>query len=91
MKYGFTLAVLEGPRTIPTLWDVTRDFMDARPELLPEANLLDFVTDASFEYNMCHFWSNFELGDLRWFRSAQYQVRAWLYVQVKTTFVAVGT
>lgn len=25
-------------------------------------------------FNRCHFWSNFELGDLRWFRSSQYQV-----------------
>ena len=27
VKYGFTLAVLEGPNTIPTLWDATQDFM----------------------------------------------------------------
>lgn len=73
VKYGFTLAVLEGPKTIPTLWDVTQDFMDARPELVPEANLLDFVTSEDGSYGLCHFWSNFELGDLRWFRSPQYQ------------------
>lgn len=23
-------------------------------------------------YNLCHFWSNFELGDLRFFRSRPY-------------------
>ena len=27
------------------------------------------------DYNLCHFWSNFEMGDLRWFRSKPYQVR----------------
>ena len=25
------------------------------------------------EYNLCHFWSNFEIGDLRFFRSEAYQ------------------
>ena len=74
MKYGFTIAVTEGPKTIPTLWDSTRDFMAARPDVIPAANLLDFVRDSSGDYNLCHFWSNFELGDLRWFRSSQYQV-----------------
>ena len=24
-------------------------------------------------YNLCHFWSNFEIGDLRFFRSEAYQ------------------
>ena len=47
---------------------------DARPELVPEANLLDFVTSKDGDFNLCHFWSNFELGDLRWLRSKPYQV-----------------
>jgi len=25
------------------------------------------------EYNMCHFWTNFEIGDLRFFRSKEYR------------------
>ena len=24
------------------------------------------------EYNLCHFWSNFEIADLRFFRSEAY-------------------
>ena len=43
---------------------------------MPTANLLDFVTEnGGLSYDLCHFWSNFELGDLRWFRSAAYQVQ----------------
>jgi hypothetical protein len=34
VKYGFTLAVLEGPNTIPTLWDATQDFMGGSPSPL---------------------------------------------------------
>ncbi len=30
---------------------------------------MEFVTGRDGEYNLCHFWSNFELGDLRFFRS----------------------
>ena len=33
---------------------------------------MDFVQDAKGHYNLCHFWSNFELGDLRFFRSRAY-------------------
>ena len=39
---------------------------------MPEANLLDFVTGASGSYNLCHFWSNFEIVDLSFFRSEAY-------------------
>lgn len=35
VKYGFTLAVLEGPKTIPTLWDVTQDFMGKMQTVSP--------------------------------------------------------
>jgi len=69
IKYGFTITVLEGPSTIPTLWEHTRGFMQRNADLIPEDNLMEFVTGRDGEYNLCHFWSNFELGDLRFFRS----------------------
>lgn len=28
--------------------------------------------DQNGDYNLCHFWSNFEIGDLRFFRSEAY-------------------
>ena len=69
IKYGFTITVLEGPATIPTLWQHTRRFMRRNADLIPKENLMDFVTGRDGDYNLCHFWSNFELGDLRFFRS----------------------
>jgi hypothetical protein len=41
-------------------------------ELLPEKSLLPFVQRPDGTYNGCHFWSNFEVVDLGFFRSAQY-------------------
>ncbi|KAJ1796874.1 hypothetical protein LPJ59_003484 [Coemansia sp. RSA 2399] len=71
-KYGFTISLKEYPKTIPTLWDTTTDFMAKNKHLIPEKNLMDFVTNSKGGYNMCHFWSNFEIGDLDFLRSEQY-------------------
>ncbi|KAJ2760454.1 hypothetical protein H4S06_001717 [Coemansia sp. BCRC 34490] len=71
-KYGFTISLKEYPKTIPTLWDVTTEFMAKNKDMIPEKNLMDFVTNGKGGYNMCHFWSNFEIGDLDFLRSEQY-------------------
>lgn len=73
IQYGFVITVLELNSTIPTLWNTTRAFMAQNPAILPRENLLDFVTaDAGSDYNLCHFWSNFEIGNLNFLRSKQY-------------------
>lgn len=41
-------------------------------ELLPENNLLPFVQRPDGSYNGCHFWSNFEVVNLGFFRSKSY-------------------
>lgn len=28
---------------------------------------------SGFKWSMCHFWSNFEIADLDWFRGKEYQ------------------
>ncbi|KAJ2257423.1 alpha-1,2-mannosyltransferase ktr1 [Coemansia sp. RSA 454] len=71
-KYGFTISIKEVIETIPTLWNTTMDFMNKHKEMIPAANLMDFVTDKNGEYNRCHFWSNFEIGSLDFLRSDQY-------------------
>ncbi|BDA47839.1 Glycolipid 2-alpha-mannosyltransferase 2 [Coccomyxa sp. Obi] len=73
IKYGFVITIEELPATIPSLWATTQAFMAARSDLLPAANLLSFVRAQSGDYNLCHFWSNFELGDLNFFRSEAYK------------------
>ncbi|KAJ1993201.1 alpha 1,2-mannosyltransferase 2.4.1 [Coemansia sp. RSA 1358] len=71
-KYGFTVSIKEVVETIPTLWNTTMDFMKEYRHLIPEKNLMEFVTDDKGGYNRCHFWSNFEIGSLDFLRSEQY-------------------
>ncbi|KAI8138046.1 nucleotide-diphospho-sugar transferase [Fennellomyces sp. T-0311] len=72
-KYGWTISLLEYESTIPTLWETTKAFMEKHPEYIPKKNLLRFVTENGGEsYNLCHFWSNFEIGDLNFLRGPEY-------------------
>jgi alpha 1,2-mannosyltransferase len=75
--YGFTMALYEYSDTVPTLWDTTKQFIAAHPEYLAKDHGLHFLTDEPQRllepgWNLCHFWSNFEIGDLRWWRSKPY-------------------
>ncbi|KAL1932123.1 hypothetical protein VTP01DRAFT_9179 [Rhizomucor pusillus] len=73
LKYGWTISLLEYEQTIPTLWSTVQSFVNEYPELIPEQNMLDFVSnDNGYSYNLCHFWSNFEIGDLKFLRSEAY-------------------
>ena len=72
-KYAFTLTMLEFGQTIPTLWDTTVDFVARNPQYLSEHNALDYLSDDGGQtYNRCHFWSNFEIADLEFWRGPAY-------------------
>lgn len=82
--YGFVISIPEYQDTIPTLWPVVEEFMEKHSEHLHPNNALDFITtndtDVFFhthalldsQYNMCHFWLNFEIADLDFFRGPAY-------------------
>jgi alpha 1,2-mannosyltransferase len=75
LKYGFTVAIGEYPKTVEGLWDATMRFVHLRRRSDPSFNpsLLNFfATEDQSDYNMRHFWSNFEIGDLNFFRSKDY-------------------
>jgi alpha 1,2-mannosyltransferase len=72
-KYSFVLSLYEYVETIPTLWDSAKKFMKNHPEHIAPDNSMGFLSDDGGEtYNHCHFWSNFEVGDLNWLRSKAY-------------------
>ncbi|KAF5566794.1 mannosyltransferase involved in n-linked O-linked glycosylation [Fusarium napiforme] len=72
-KYSFVLSLPEYIETIPTLWDTTKQFFESNPGHLSPHNSMDFLSDDNgATYNKCHFWSNFEIGDLNFFRSQKY-------------------
>lgn len=59
--------ILDDARSFPSLWAKTRAFAKANPHLLhPEADL-SWLLDRG-EYNNCQFFSNFEIGSLRFWR-----------------------
>ncbi|KAF8921281.1 glycosyltransferase family 15 protein [Mucidula mucida] len=71
--YGFTVSLYEYERTIPTLWQAVREFMETHPGLVVNDNAMDFLSDdGGLTYNRCHFWSNFEIGDLDLWRGEAY-------------------
>ncbi|OLL24876.1 Glycolipid 2-alpha-mannosyltransferase 2 [Neolecta irregularis DAH-3] len=63
--YGFTLSLPEDAKTIPTLWETTKAFMAKFPDMVAKENFIEFISnDGGNSYNGCHFWSNFEIGNL---------------------------
>ncbi|KAI8980944.1 nucleotide-diphospho-sugar transferase [Pilobolus umbonatus] len=69
-EYGFTITLQEIPETIPTLWEHTMNY--AREHQL-NTTLLDFFADKNKNYNLCHYWSNFEIASLNLWRDERYQ------------------
>lgn len=66
----------ETPAAIPTLWERVLEFMERYPEyvLSEDETILPWIYDAEEDdYNLCHFWSNFQIVDLSFFRSEGYQ------------------
>jgi mannosyltransferase len=80
--YGFTINLYDAPESIPTLWPETMKFVAQHPEYLHENNALNWLSDSSRRpehnikangYSTCHFWSNFEIADLNFWRSQAYE------------------
>ncbi|ODV62844.1 glycosyltransferase family 15 protein [Ascoidea rubescens DSM 1968] len=72
--YGFAISLKEFHKTIPSLWKHTKLFLKKNPDYLHQNNLMDFLSeDNGHTYNLCHFWSNFEIGNLNFFRSQKYR------------------
>ncbi|KAK9239253.1 nucleotide-diphospho-sugar transferase [Lipomyces kononenkoae] len=74
--YSFVIAMPDYPKTIPTLWDATQRFAERYPKYIDKDNAIDFIVDGQKgikgPYNFCHFWSNFEIADLNFWRSEAY-------------------
>lgn len=71
--YGFTVALFEYQGTVTTLWESVRRFMKKYPQYIHKNNALRFLSnDRGRTYNLCHFWSNFEIADMDFWRSEAY-------------------
>ncbi len=81
-SYGFTINLYDAPQSLPTLWPETKKFIAAHPEFLHENSAREWVEDATRRpghneaangYSTCHFWSNFEIADMDFWRSPAYE------------------
>lgn len=80
--YGFTINLYDDPTSIETLWPETTKFLAEHPDYLHENNAMSWLTDSvrrpehnkkANGYSTCHFWSNFEIGSLDFWRSKVYE------------------
>lgn len=80
--YGFTINLYDAPDSIPTLWPETQKFLSAHPDYQHENAALQWLVDKTRRpdhwdkangYSTCHFWSNFEIGDMSFWRSQAYE------------------
>ena len=90
-KYGYTIALWERGKTVPSLFRKVSDWKKARK--IRTTPLWTAMIDPSYApwpirrflsllrnrdatgdlWNMCHFWSNFEIADMDFFRSPEYR------------------
>ena len=90
-KYGYTVALWELGKTVPSLYRKVSDWKEARG--IQTTRLWTALIDPSWVpwpfrrplsllrnrdangdlWNMCHFWSNFEIADMDFYRSKDYR------------------
>lgn len=80
--YGFVINIYDSPESIETLWPQTLEFIAEHPEYIHHNNALKWLTDSKNRpnhnhnangYSTCHFWSNFEIADMNFWRSKKYK------------------
>ncbi|KAH7106277.1 glycosyltransferase family 15 protein [Auriculariales sp. MPI-PUGE-AT-0066] len=73
-SYGFVMSMYENPATMPSLWNLAKDFAKANPGLIATDNAMKFISrDGGETYNQCQFYSNFEIADMDFWRGEAYQ------------------
>ncbi|CDR47761.1 CYFA0S37e00342g1_1 [Cyberlindnera fabianii] len=72
-KFGFAISLHEYQVFVKTLWDTTNAFMKENPQYTHENNMMKFISDDNGDtYNLCYFWSNFEIASLDFWRDEAY-------------------
>lgn len=80
--YGFTINLYDNPESVESLWPTTQKFMQDNSKYLHPNNAMKWLQDDvhrpdNFKrangYSTCHFWTNFELADMNFYRSEAYE------------------
>lgn len=78
--YGFNINLYDSPQSVRNLWPTTIDFFNQHPDYVhPNSSRAWLLhqsrpnhNEIAHGYSTCHFWSNFEIGRLDFFRSKEY-------------------
>ncbi|CAO3657212.1 unnamed protein product [Mucor hiemalis] len=74
---SFSMALYEYKETIPTLYDTVNEYASKhRHWIQPSGDpntLWHFIWDDSNNFNACHFWNNFQISDVSFYRGEKYQ------------------
>jgi len=79
--YGFVLNLYDSPDSVRSLWPATQEFLKKYPQYLNKNAALGWIleneqnpeqTEIANGYSTCHFWSNFEIGDMDFYRGEAY-------------------
>lgn len=79
--YGFVINIYDSPQSIETLWTTVEEFVAEYPQYVHANNSLHWLKDSSRPghyqvangYSTCHFWSNFEIANMDFWRSQEYE------------------
>jgi mannosyltransferase len=80
--YGFTINIYDSPHSVASLWPETKAFVERHHQYVHPRNARAWLEDNKLRpdkyelangYSTCHFWSNFEIGDLGFWRSQAYR------------------
>ncbi|KAI4672128.1 uncharacterized protein J4E78_000628 [Alternaria triticimaculans] len=80
--YGFNVNIYDNADSVATLWPETKKFIQDNPGYVHPNNAREWLEDdqrrpennkKAHGYSTCHFWSNFEIGDLSFWRSKKYR------------------
>ncbi|CDK28098.1 unnamed protein product [Kuraishia capsulata CBS 1993] len=79
--YGFVISLYDAPQTVETLWPVTLDYVKKNPQFVHPNGAFKWLTEnlqnpwharATEGYSTCHFWSNFEIANMDFYRGEAY-------------------
>ncbi|KAF2455634.1 glycosyltransferase family 15 protein [Lineolata rhizophorae] len=80
--YGFTINLYDSPQSVTSLWPETIKFLADHNQYIHPNNAMDWLKDSTRRpdlnklahgYSTCHFWSNFEVGDMEFWRGQAYE------------------
>lgn len=73
IRYAFAIADWEQGSTVDGLWDMTLRWAQENSQYIHPRNLGRVVVDRGADgYNLCQFWSNFEIADADFLREPAY-------------------